>query len=161
LWVPALVCCLLYAASALVLRDHLFVYVLLGGVALTGLLILGDLHKFEEIAAPSALLVGLGLAAIHLERAFPEGEGPFTRRRFGLAFFWGGQALLAGGLLLLLGGQVAGWLFDPLFHYLGLAEPPVIVSDPGLQLLAIVLVLAGTYAYVYSDVAVRRVGVYI
>src|SRR5262249_6975438 len=29
LWVPALVCCALYAASALVLRDPLFVYVLM------------------------------------------------------------------------------------------------------------------------------------
>jgi WD domain, G-beta repeat len=98
LWIPALICCVLYAASALVLRDHLFVYVLLGGVAMTGLLILGDMHKFHEIAAPSMLLVVLGLIGIHAERALPEGEGPFTRGRFGMAFFWSGQALLAGGL---------------------------------------------------------------
>jgi hypothetical protein len=160
LWIPALVCCVLYAASALVLRDHLFVYVLLGGVALTGLLILGDMHKFHEIAAPSLLLVVMGLAGIHAERAFPEGEGPFSRGRFGMAFFWSGHALLAGGLLLLLGGQVAGWLYEPFFSHLGLAEKPVIVTDHGLKLLAIGLVLAGTYAYIYSDLAVRRVGVY-
>jgi hypothetical protein len=160
LWLPALVCCVLYAASALVLRDQLFVHVLLGGVALTGLLILADMHKFHEIAAPSALLVVLGLVGIHTERAFAEGEGPFTRRRFGLAFFQSGQVLLAGGLLLLLGGQLAGWLYDPFFRHLGVAEKPVILTDPWLQVLAIGLVLAGTYAYVYSDIAVRRVGVY-
>jgi hypothetical protein len=161
LWIPALVCCVLYAASALVLRDHLFVYVLLGGIALTGLLILGDMHKFEEIAAPSALLVLLGLIAIHAERAFPEGEGPFSRQGFGMAFFWSGHALLAGGLLLLLGGHLAGWLYRPFFQFHGVAEPPVIWTDPALQLLSVVLVLLSTYAYFYSDVVVRRVGVYV
>jgi hypothetical protein len=160
LWVPALVCCALYAASALVLRDHLFVYVLFGGLAMTGLLMLAHRHHFHEIALPSALLVALGLVALHLERAFPEGEGPFTRRRFGMACFWSGQVLLGAGLLLLLGGQVVGWLHGPLFQGLGVAEKPEIFTDEGLQVLAIGLVLAGTYAYIYSDLVVRRVGVY-
>ena len=34
LWVAALVCCVIYAVSASVLRDPMFVYVLVGGVAL-------------------------------------------------------------------------------------------------------------------------------
>jgi hypothetical protein len=159
LWVPALVCCVLYAASALVLRDRLFVFVLFGGIAMTGLLMLAHAHHFHEIALPSALLVVLGLIGLHVERAFPEGEGPFTRRQFGMAFFWSGQALLAGGLLLLLGGQLVGWLHAPLFARL-IPDVPEVFEKADLQLLAIGLVLAGTYAYVYSDVVVRRVGVY-
>jgi hypothetical protein len=160
LWVAALVCCALYAASALVLRDPLFVYVLFGGVALTGLLMLAHAHHFHEIALPSALLVALGLVGIHGERLFPEGDGPFTRRQFGLASFWSGQALLGAGLLLLLVGQLVGWLYLPLFQFMGVAAAPEVFSRDTLQLLAIGLTLAGTYAYVYSDVVVRRVGVY-
>jgi len=165
LWVAALVCCVLYAASAMVLRDPVFVYVLCGGVAMTALLMLADMGKFWEIAAPATLLVGLGLMCVHVERAFPEVEGPFGRRRFGLAFFWSGHALLAAGLLLLLGAQVAGgWLYRPLFepvYRLWDAGPPVIVTERWGQLLALALVLAATYAYTYSDLVVRRVGVYI
>jgi len=141
LWVAALVCCVLYAASAMVLRDPMFVYVLAGGVAMTGLLMLADMHKFWEIAAPSTLLVVLGLICLHTERAFPEGEGPFSRRRFGLAFFWSGQALLAAGLLLLLGAQLAGdWLYKPFFETLyqqwNLVRPAVVTEHWG-QLLAL------------------------
>ena len=110
LWIAALVCCVIYAASAVTLRDHLFVYVLCAGLALTGLLLLGELGRFDEILAPSALLVILGLVALHLERAFPDIDSPFARRRFGMAFYWSAQALLAAGLFLLLGGQLTGWL---------------------------------------------------
>jgi hypothetical protein len=166
LWVPALVCCVLYAASALVLRDRTFVYVLAGGVAMTGLLILADVHKFFEITSPSLLLVVLGLICLHAERAFPNVDGPFSRRRFGMAFFWSGQALLAAGLLLLLGAQIAGdWLYKPFFfeHFYKPwnAVAPEVVTVHWQQLLALALVVAATYAYVYSDLVVRRVGVYI
>jgi hypothetical protein len=172
LWLAALVCCALYAASALVLRDPLFVYVLSAGVALTGLLLLADrsVEHFWEVASPAALLVALGLIALHAERAFPEGDGPFSRPRFGLAFFWSGQALLGAGLLVLLGGQLFGWLHPLMPAELlgamrtfgdGLDAIPRVVNDPALQTLALFLVLAGTYAYAYSDVVVRRVGVYI
>jgi hypothetical protein len=166
LWVAALVCCLLYAASAMVLRDPMFVYVLAGGVAMTGLLMLADMHKFWEIASPSTLLVVLGLVCVHVERAFPPADGPFSRRRFGLAFFWSGHALLAAGLLLLLlAAQITGdWLYKPFFESIyqrcGFG-PPAVVAERWGQLLALALVLAGTYAYTYSDLVVRRVGVYI
>jgi hypothetical protein len=166
LWIPALLCCVLYAISARVLRDPTFVYVLVLGVAGTGLLILAD-HLFErfwEIGAPATLLVVLGLVSIHAERIFPEGEGPFSRRRFGLAFFWAGHAVLGAGLLLLLGAHVAGdWLyrlFQPLYEARQAGRPLVVATTAG-QLLSLALVLAGTYAYAYSDLVVRRVGVYI
>ena len=135
LWVAALVCSLFYAASARVLRDRLFVYVLAGGVAMTGLLMLFHMGKFWDIAAPSTLLVALGLIFLHSERAFAVGDGPFSRQRFGLAFFWSGQALLAAGLLLLLGAQIAGdWLYEPFFkqfYEMFKAGPPAVVADRG------------------------------
>ena len=83
---------------------------------MTGLLMLFHMGMFWDIAAPSTLLVALGLICLHSERAFAVGDGPFSRQRFGLAFFWSGQALLAAGLLLLLGAQIAGdWLYEPFF----------------------------------------------
>lgn len=167
LWLAALVISVLYAASALVLRDDLFVYIFSAGVTLTGLLFLADLppspQKFWEIAAPAVLLVVLGIVFIHVERAFPENAGPFGRKQFGLAFFWSGHVLLAAGLLLLLGAQVAGdWLYQPIFatwYERWQAVPSPIVSE--LRWLALLLVIAGTYAYAYSDLVVRHVGVYI
>jgi hypothetical protein len=167
LWAAALVISALYAASAWVLRDEVFVYIFSAGVTLTGLLVLADLppspQKFWEIASPATLLVVLGLLAIHIERAFPEQEGPFGRRRFGLAFFWSGQALLAAGLFLVLGAEIAGdWLYQPLFKSLYdqlHTTPSPIVGE--LRWLALALVLVATYAYIYSDLVVRQVGVYV
>ncbi len=167
LWAAALVISALYAASALVLRDELFVYVFTAAVTMTGLLALADLppspQKFWEIALPATLLVVLGTLAIHIERVFPEQEGPFGRRRFGMAFFRSGHVLLAAGLLLILGAQVAGdWLYKPVFGiiYQELkATPSPIVGE--LRWLALALVLTGTYAYIYSDLVVRHIGVYV
>jgi hypothetical protein len=167
LWVAAVVISALYAASALVLREELFVYIFCAGVTLTGLLLLADLppspEKFWEIASPATLLVVLGLLAIHTERVFPEQDGPFGRRRFGLAFFWSGQALLAAGLLLVLGAEIAGdWLYHPVFEslYQRLHKTPSPIVNE-LRWLAFILVIAGTYAYIYSDLVVRRVEVYV
>jgi hypothetical protein len=169
LWVAGVCISALYAASALVLGDELFVYVFAAGVAMTGLLMLADLppspEKFWEIASPASLLVVLGLLGIHTERAFPVQQGPFSRQRFGLAFFRSGHALLGSGLLLLLGAQiVADWLYEPVFqHYYALwhAERTPIVTEQWGRLLALCLVVAATYAYIYSDLVVRRIGVYI
>jgi len=64
-----------------------------------------------------------------------------------------------------LGAQIAGdWLYRPLFEPLYRHwdhGPPAIVTERWGQLLALGLVMAGTYAYAYSDLMVRRVGVYI
>ncbi len=167
LWMCAVLISALYAVAAVILKDELFVYVFSAGVAMTGLLFLADMEpspqKFWEIASPATMLVVLGLIGIHLERAFLVGEGPFTRQRFGMAFFWSGHVQLACGLILLLGAQVAGdWLypfwFKPVFDAWG-ATPSPICNE--LQWLALILVLAGTYAYVYSDLAVRKRGIFV
>ena len=92
LWLAALVCCVLYAASAVTLRDPMFVYVLMGGVALTGLLLLGDasIGRIWEIAPPATLLVVLGLIGIHVERAFTG-----RANLFATTFFFNGLQQLA------------------------------------------------------------------
>lgn len=164
LWVAGLVVCGLYAASAWVLRDRTFVTVLTLGVVMTGLLLLADVGRFWEIAGPASFLVVLGLIGIHLERAFPDVEGPFGRKQFGRAFFDDGHACLAAGLLLLLGAQLAGHWLHPFFRdlYASLqAVPSPVVTETWGQLLALGLALAGVYAYLYSDFAVRRVGAYL
>ncbi len=158
MWLAALVCCVLYAAAAAVLEDPVFVYVLIAGVTLTGSLILADLHKLMQVAPPATMLVALGLLSLHAERAFAEGDGPFSRKRFGMACFWSAQALLGAGLLLLLAAQLAGWVPMAMSW---LTQRPLIDTDPTQRLLAVGLVLAGAYAYLYSDLVVRRVGVYV
>ncbi len=146
----------------MVLEDAAFVYVFMGGVGMTGLLMLADLHRFQEIAAPSAWLVVLGVAALHVRHFLSDGEeGPFTRKRFGKAFFLSGQAMVGAGLALLLGGQLAGWFYNPFMKVWGLDGPPVIVSELPLRLLALGLTLLGTYAYIYSSVVSGRRSVYI
>ncbi len=161
LWLAALVCCVIYATSAAVLRDSLFVYVLVGGVTLTGILLLGDLHRLDEIIAPATMLIVLSLVCLHAERAFPPEEAsPFSRRRFGMAFYWCAQALLLAGLSILLCGQIVGWLHGPLhLHRIDIARP--LVAERAYLPWTLMLVLAGTYALVYSDIVVRRIGVYL
>ncbi len=178
LWLAALVCCVLYLVSALVLRDELFVYVLVAGLALTGPLLLASLAAplAHALVAPVTLLVALGLVCVHAERLFPpaprasgedearaEAPGPFTRPRFGMAFYWSGHAVLVVAYTLLLGGHLYSWL-RPVLEWLSRPRtlPPLgLVTDPVQQWLALALVLAAVYACLYSDLVVRRVGVYI
>jgi hypothetical protein len=164
LWIPAVVCCVLYAVSARLLHDPTFVHVFVFGVAGTGLLLLAGRGVFWEIARPSALLVGLGLLSIHAERVFPTDDGPFSRRRFGLAFFWAGHVLLAAGMLLLFGAHLVGdWMFEafrPWYTLAGAGQPEIVTTAEG-RLLSLALVLGATYAYAYSDLVVRRVGAYL
>jgi hypothetical protein len=160
LWVAALACCVVYAASAWVLKDSLFVYVLVGGVTLTGLLLLAEQNKFMEIAAPATFLVVLGLICLHVERAFPEIDSPFSRQHFGMAFFWSAQGLLGSGLLLLLGAQIIGALPVAVLPHVWLTTTPDVATRPFLPW-TLGLVVAGIYAYIYADLVVRQIGVYL
>lgn len=159
LWVGGVACCLLYAATVRVLRDPLFMYACEAGVTLTALLLLADLGKITDVAWFSLFLLALGLISIHAERAFaPAEEGKFPRRRYGLPLFWSGHAQIAVALATLLGSQLAAWLAEPAQALLGIQWQANLLTEN--YLLAAAVWLAAAYAYVYSDVVVRRVGVY-
>lgn len=154
LWIGGVVCVLLFAATVYVLRDGLFMYAVEAGITLTLVLLMADLGLVSDVANLSLWLAGLAIISIHAERAFaPEGE--FSRRKYGLPLFWSGQVQLAFALLLLLGAQILGWLNGPLA--LNLADNLLIEST----LLAGGIWVVGMYLYLYSDLVVRRIGVYV
>jgi hypothetical protein len=171
IWLAALVCVVLYAVTAALVRDPALAYVFVGGVALTGVLVLADNTLYNTAlfwwaSAQALFLTLLGIACIHVERAFPEGDGPFTRGKFGLAFFWSGHAALAVGLIIVAAAQVTGGLlyhpfYEDVYKGLGFQGQPEIVTEPVGRLLAFCIVAAACYAYVYSDLVVRKVGVYV
>ncbi|TWT37092.1 hypothetical protein KOR34_20390 [Posidoniimonas corsicana] len=152
LWAPALAICALYAGIARLLKDPAFVYALVGGVTMTGLLFLADqrVDRLWEIISPSALLVVIGVACVHAERLFAPGDGPFSRQRFGLAFFQSGHVVMAVGLAVLLVGRLVGRLYDPVFAELGLFEAPDVAAVAKVKLMALGLALVGAYTYFYS-----------
>jgi hypothetical protein len=71
---------------------------------------------------------------------------------------------MGAGLLLVLAAQITGdWLyfaFAGLFQSQGLSPSPVAVTTWGRGL-ALALVASGIYAYLYSDLVVRRKGLYV
>jgi hypothetical protein len=160
LWVGGVVCCLIYLATVKVLRDPLFMYAFEAGVTLTSLLLLADLGKIGDTTFLSLFFMVLGLASLHAERAFsPSPEAQFTRHRFGLPLFWSGQVQVAISLLILLGSQLLAWLPAPTREWFDYVWAGNLLTQQ--HLLAGGLWLAGTYAYLYSDIVVRKVGVYL
>ena len=169
LWVGGVVCCLLYAATLYVLRDPLFMYAIEAGITLTVVLFLGQLNLMTNTSYLCLVLIGLAFISIHADRAFPPEEGEFTRRRFGMPLFWSGHVQLGTALVILLATQLSAWLIGPVSS-LGVA--PWIETSlervagwghgllPQSYLLAAGLWLAGTYLYLYSDLVVRRIGVF-
>ena len=158
LWVGGLVCCLLYVATVYVLRDPLFMYAVEAGVTLTAGLLMAGLQPGWDWANLAVMLIALGLVSIHAERAFPPEGEPFNRKRFGMPLFWSGHVQVAFSLLLLLGMQAVYWLAEQEYPFLPIAWEGNWLTQSGV--LAGLVWLAGTYAYLYSDIAVRRVGVY-
>jgi len=159
LWMGGVVCCLLYVATVYVLRDPLFMYAVEAGITLTVLLLLANLGMVGDATYLSLFCAGLGLISIHAERAFAPGDDEtFSRRRFGLPLFWSGQAQMAAALAILLSSQLAFWLSLPAGKLFGPSwNDKLLIESP---LLAGGLWLVGCYAYLYSDLVVRRVGVY-
>ncbi|MDX1964739.1 MAG: hypothetical protein SFX18_16440 [Pirellulales bacterium] len=162
LWIPALVCCVIYALVARFLRDSLFVYALVAGVTMTGLLFLADarVDRFWEVLAPAALCVIVGGVCIHLERIFPANDGPFSRDRFGRAFLQAGHVVMYLGLMILLAGRLAARFYDPYLSELQWFAEPTILRDVAVKGWSLVLVLAACYCYVYSQLVVDRKGGY-
>lgn len=158
LWLGGVVCSLVFVVTVYVLRDPLFLYAVEAGVTLTVALFLGELHLVRDTSYLCMVLMILGLVSIHAERAFPPDAGTFTRRRFGMPLFWSGQAQAGAALILLLTTQVAGWLVDPAHRFLEWTWTGNWLTQ--YYVLAGGLWLAGTYLYLYSDLVVRRVGVY-
>lgn len=171
LWIPALVIMLLYGVCAYLIRDRLFAFAVVGGVTLTGLMLLGDqtIGKFWEGAATSTLLLVIGAIAIHIRQAFPDREGPFSRNQFGEAFFHAGHCVLLAGLAVLLTWNVTAWTYggplNDLWHnVVGRAVPfeqPSLATSWGLKMLAFGLTLAATYLYAYSYVTDRQRGIWL
>ena len=124
---------------------RLFMYAVEVGVTLTVMLLLADMSlPFESNVIAIGFMI-LGLISIHAERAFPPGEGEFRRERFGLPLFWSGHVQIGISLIAVVQMQVSDFLAGVDTH----------------RLLAAGVWLTGAYAYLYSDLIVRRVGVYV
>lgn len=166
LWIPALVIAVLYAVCAILIRDPLFAYAMVGGITLTGLMILGDqsIARFWEGAAVSSLLIAIGAVAIHVERAFVPGDGPFNREDFGKAFFRAGHCVLLGGIIVLVSWTISSWAYaGPLTELWSLwrhgplpFEEPPLATSAKLKMLVLGLSLVATYLYGYSYFVVIR-----
>ena len=144
LWIPAAICCGIYALVARVVRKPVFVHTLVGGVVLTGMLFLADqsVARFWELMPQVTFLVFVGWTCIFSERLFAEGDGDFSRGRFGKAFYRSGLVVLTAGFGLLLGGQLLANLGD----MLPARMVPSIGTDRGQKLWALGLLVASTIA---------------
>lgn len=158
LWIGGVACVLLYVATVWALRDPLFVYAVEAGITLTAVMLLGDFGLAGQATQLCVLLMGLAIVSIHAHLAFPpEGEA-FTRTKFGLPAFWCGQLQLAAALVVLAVTQAASLLLEPLGNIFEIPAAGIPLTNS--RWVAGCLWLAGAYAYVYSDLVVRRNGVY-
>ena len=158
LWLGGVVCCLLYVATVYVLRDPLFLYAVEAGLTLTAALFLAELGLASDLGYLTVVLMALGLISIHAERAFPpEGEHvhplpirdaavlvrPRAARTVGVDLAGDSDCPLVGrpdrGLIPI--GWQGNWL-------------------TASSLVAGAIWLGMTYAYLYSDIVVRRSGIY-
>lgn len=167
LWIGGLFCTLLYVATVYVLRDPLFLYAVEIGISLTLVLLLGvyqnsEFSGVEYAINHSLLFLALGLISIHLERAFRDDpDETFNRQEYGMPLFWAGHLQLAAGLGILLASQALAILAQgkahlPLPAWLWLGS-----RELNSYLLAGGIWLAGAYAYLYSDLIVRKSGIYV
>ncbi|MFT5523988.1 MAG: hypothetical protein ACI9G1_001194 [Pirellulaceae bacterium] len=158
LWIGGIACVLLYVATTWLLRDPLFTYAIQAGVTLTAVLLLGNLGLASNATSLSVVLVALAFASIHAHRAFPVEAETFTQDRFGLPLFWCGHIQLAAALIVLLGSQLAG-VVGSVEQFFALPAGGIPLTES--RWLPALLWLVGAYMYLYSDLAVRRIGLYV
>lgn len=139
LWIPAFICCVFYGLIARSLRDANFVYMLVGGVVMTGSLILADqsVGRFWELLPHVGFLTTVGCISLMAEFAFAPGEGEFSRQRFGAAFGRAGGLALVAGLSLLAGGRLLGYLPGEDWAL----EVPAVTTDLNQKLWAVGLLI--------------------
>lgn len=157
LWLAAFVICWIFIGTVYLLRDALFLYAVEAGVTLTALLLMASLGHLSDVTYLSLTLLTLALVSIHAERAFPADAAVFSRRQFGLNLFWSGHAQLAAGLAFLLTGQAIRWFTTPVEALLGIQWSGPLVES---KYVAGAVWLLAMYAYIYSDLVVRRIGLY-
>lgn len=145
LWIPAALCCVIYTVVAWVMRNSRFVYAIVGGVVMTGMLFLADatINQFWYLMPQVTFLVGVGWACLAAARQFPEGDGDFSRDNFGRAFSRAGALVLTAGLLLLGGGQAAA-ILSATFTYL---TPPLIATMQSQQLWATAILIGSSVGF--------------
>ncbi len=154
LWVGGLICSLLYLITVWRLRDPLFLYAVEAGITMTVLLLLGDLQRATNSSAICLAMLVLAVISIHAEAAFDPNHAFFSRRKFGLPLFFSGQAQLAAGTISLLVMQILNWTLKPVpgeWCHSQIAATPWLAGS---------IWLAAAYLWFYSDLAVRRLGVY-
>lgn len=153
LWIPAAMCCVIYAGVARTLRQSGFVYAIVGGVVMTGLLILAGpvIDQFWTLMPQVTFLAGTGWACIVAARQFPEEPGDFSRENFGRAFVRAGCVVLTCGLALLAGGQVAARVAET-FTYL---TAPLIATLASQKYWAAGILLASSAGFAVEH-ALRR-----
>ena len=157
LWVGGVVCVILYLVTVWLMRDALFVYAVEVGITLTAVLFLGSLGLAGSATHLSFVLMVLAVISIHGRLAFPEQAEHFERDRFGLPLFWSGHLQLLASLIILFGSQLSGW-FNIVGDLFGLPDQGIFLTNSvwasGL------LWLTACYLYLYSELFVRRIGLY-
>ena len=159
LWVGGVICSLMYIATVRLLRDPLFMYAVEVGITLTVLLFLPIINVTVDATTLSITFLVMGAISIHAERLFAASSEEFPRQQYGMPLFWAGQVQTAFALVVLFGSQTLSWLDKPLTTLFGKGFQGNLLTDQ--HFLAGFLWLIGTYLYLYSDVVVRRIGLYI
>lgn len=154
LWVGGVVCSLLYIATVRILRDPLYLYAVESGITLTALLLLGDLGRATDSSTLCVVLMALAAASIHAYSAFTAEHPEFNRRRYGLPLFFSGQVQLGLATLGLLFLQILNWVAPG--GPTGWGDSRVAT----IPWLAGGLWLTAAYLWLYSDLVVRKLGVY-